>query len=146
MCVMRVAGRNFDPEAFLAATELTADLVYHAGETKSLASRPDGKRREDSGFTISVSDASWGDLAEQVRHAVRFVQEHHDVLARLRSTPGVEDMRLDFPVELRIGRNDVVFQSDYFPPELVSLAGALGFGLELSIYPRDVEQPDSMPE
>jgi hypothetical protein len=29
---------------------------------------------------------------------------------------------------------------DYFPPELVSLAGALGLGLELSIYPVDFEE------
>jgi hypothetical protein len=34
----------------------------------------------------------------------------------------------------------VFAQFDYFPPELVSLAGALGCGLEMSIYPRDLYQ------
>ena len=49
-------------------------------------------------------------------------------------------MLLDFPVDLRIDRKKVMAQCDYFPPELVSLAGALGFGIELSVYPRDLEQ------
>src|SRR5262245_28464993 len=58
-------------------------------------------------------------------------------LTVLRAAPGVEDMRLDFPLDLRIDRETVMAQFDYFPPELVSLAGALGLGLELSIYPVD---------
>ena len=49
-------------------------------------------------------------------------------------------MRLDFPVDLRIDRKNVMAQFDYFPPELVTRAGALGFGIELSVYPRDLEQ------
>ncbi len=49
-------------------------------------------------------------------------------------------MRLDFPVDLRIDRKRVMAQFDYFPPELVTRAGALGFGIELSIYPPDFEQ------
>jgi hypothetical protein len=52
----------------------------------------------------------------------------------------VEDVRLDFPLDLRIDRRTVVAQFDYFPPTLVSLAGALGIGLEVSIYPPDLEQ------
>jgi hypothetical protein len=40
---------------------------------------------------------------------------------------------------LRIDGETVMAQFDYFPPELVSLAGALGLGLELSIYPLDLE-------
>ena len=49
-------------------------------------------------------------------------------------------MRLDFPVNLRIDRETVMAQFDYFSPELVSLAGALGLGLEISIYPVDLEE------
>lgn len=51
----------------------------------------------------------------------------------------MEDIRLDFPVDLRIDRVNVMSQFDYLPPELVSLAGALGLGIEISIYPRDLE-------
>ena len=58
----------------------------------------------------------------------------------LRAAPGVDDMRLDFPVDLRIDRRKVLAQFDYFPPDLVSRAGAVGLGLELSTYPKDLEQ------
>lgn len=46
----------------------------------------------------------------------------------------VDDMRLDFPVHLRIGE-EVFAQFELFPAELVEKAGALGLGLELSMYP-----------
>ena len=44
-----------------------------------------------------------------------------------------------FPFDLRIDRQTVMAQFHYFPPELVSRAGALGLGLEISIYPQDLE-------
>jgi hypothetical protein len=40
-------------------------------------------------------------------------------------------MYLDFPVESR----DMVFQSDAFPPHLLSLLGRLNIGLVISRYP-----------
>ena len=49
-------------------------------------------------------------------------------------------MRLDFRIDLRLDRKNVMAQFDYFPPELVSRAGALGLGLELSVYPADLEE------
>ena len=139
MCVLRVTGKQFDPESSLAVSGLTADKVFHAGEPR-FSSRPKGERFAESGFRIEVSDASWASLSGQVSDAIRFLREHERDLARLRSTPGIDDMRLDFPVDLRIDRKNVMAQFDYFPPELVTRAGALGFGIELSVYPRDLEQ------
>jgi hypothetical protein len=92
------------------------------------------------GFKIDVSRGSWDSLVGQVVDAIAFLKKHKLALAKLRSIPEVEDIRLDFPLDLRIDREHVFAQFDYFPPELVSLAGALGCGLELSIYPRDLEQ------
>ncbi len=46
----------------------------------------------------------------------------------------VEDIWLAFAIELRIGRDNVVAQCDYFPPDLVRAAGILGIGIELSTY------------
>jgi len=57
----------------------------------------------------------------------------------VRVDPAVEDMRLDFPVDLRIDYQNVMAQLDHFQLELVSRAGALGLGLEISIYPVDLE-------
>ena len=137
MCVLRVTGKQFDPDSFLAGSGLTAYKVFHAGEPR-FTSRPD-ERFEVSGFRIDVSSASTT-LPGQVSDAILFLKDHEEALAKLRSTPGVEDMRLDFPLDLRIDRKTVMARFDYFPPELVSQAGALGFGIELSIYPPDFEQ------
>jgi hypothetical protein len=103
-------------------------------------SQPDGERHRLSGFTVDVSRDSMANLPGQVGDAITFLKEHEPALAMLRSAPGVDELRLDFPVDLRIDRQNVMVQFDYFPPELVSRAGALGLGLEISIYPRDLEE------
>jgi hypothetical protein len=136
MCVLRVSGKAFDAEKYLALSGLTTGRIFRAGEPR-FKSSPEGKRNQSSGFTVDVSDASWEDLRTQVQDAVAFLKEHEQGLTMLRSAPGLEDMRLDFPVDLRI---NVMAQFDYFPPELVSRAGALGLGIEISVYPRDLEE------
>ena len=72
--------------------------------------------------------------------AIAFLRRHEHALTKVRADPAVEDMRLDFRVDLRIDRQNAMAQFDYFPPELVSRAGALGLGLEISIYPADLEE------
>ena len=54
-------------------------------------------------------------------------------------------MRLDFGY----GRcPTAAVQCDYLPPELLALAGSLGIGIELSLYPadKDCEADDAEPE
>ena len=139
MCVLRVSGQRFDPSRFLARSKLKPYSVFRAGEPR-FASEPNGARHEVSGFKVKVSRRSWERLAGQVTDAVAFLKKHKRALTKLRSIREVEDIRLDFPLDLLIDRRTVFTQFDYFPPELVSLAGVLGCGLEVSIYPRDLEQ------
>ena len=139
MCVLRVSGKHFDVDGHLTPSGLAPYKVFRAGEPR-WNSRPDGERHEVSGFAVDVSRGSRSSLAGQASDAVAFLKQHGDALTVLRAAPGVEDMRLDFPLDLRIDRETVMAQYDYFPPELVSLAGALGLGLELSIYPVDLEE------
>src|SRR4030095_5129719 len=136
MCVLRVAGKQLDVDRYLALSGLTADKVFRADEPRWTSQR-DGKRNEMSGFTVEVSRGSWSNLAEQARDAIGFLKQHEAALTGLRAAPGVEDMRLDFRVDLRIDRENVMAQFDYFPPELVSLAGALGVRLYLSVFSVD---------
>ncbi len=139
MCVLRVTGKQFDADRYLALSGLSAHGVFRAGTLRS-PSNPKGRRHEVSGFVVEVSRRSWAALRGQVRDAVRFLDDHQQALLMLRAAPGVDDMRLDFPVDLRIDRRKVLAQFDYFPPDLVSRAGAVGLGLELSTYPKDLEQ------
>lgn len=138
MCVLRVTGKRFDADLHLGLSGLTACRVFRAGEPRS-QSKPEGKRNEVSGFTVDVSRYSGADFTGQVIDAIAFLKEHEQVIAKLRSSPGVDDIRLDFPIDLRIDRHNIMAQFEYFPPELVSLAGLLGLGLEMSIYPPDLE-------
>ena len=135
MCVLRVTGKGFDADLHLAQSGLTANKVFRAGEYRS-----DGKRYAVSGFGVDVSRHPGPMLSDQVPDAIAFLKQHDEVLTKLRSAPGIDDMRLDFPVDLRIDRRKVMAQFDYFPPELVARAGALGLGLEISLYPPDLEE------
>jgi len=139
MCVLRVTGKQFDADKYLALSGLSATKVFHLGEPR-FKSSPDGKCSKFSGFNVAVSDASWEGVRTQVDDAIAFLKEHEPALMMLRSAPGVEEMRLDFPVDLRIDRVNIMSQFDYFPPELISRAGALGLGIEISVYPRDLEE------
>ena len=136
-CVLRVSGTKFDPAKFLASSTLRPYAVFRAGDVKVASS---ARKHETSGFKVVVSRGSWSDLSEQVTDAVAFLRKHRKTLAKLRRVREVEDVRLDFGLDLRIDRKTTFMQFEYFPLKLVSLAGELGCGLELSIYPTDLEQ------
>jgi hypothetical protein len=104
--------------------------VYVRGEPR-LTNRPKGKRSDLSGVNVTVSRADFTNLERQIRDALAFLKKHKRDIRRAGRAVGVEQMTLDFG----IARRDVAAQFDYFPPELVSAAGQLGLGLELSQYP-----------
>ena len=84
-----------------------------------------------SGFFIQVTDG-FGRLNSHTIEAAAFLREHELELSRLSRYPGVTDLWLDF------GYNrdpDAAVQCDYLPPELLTRAGSLGIGIELSLYP-----------
>jgi hypothetical protein len=127
-------GDEFDPQAVLPALSLRPYAVFRKDERCF----PDDPRSETchsaGGFKCEVSSAD-GNLEEEIRDAAEFLKEHLDDLARLRDLPGVEWMCLDFGIYLRIDGERCVVQYDYLPPELLRLAGELGIGIELSLYP-----------
>ena len=75
----------------------------------------------------------------QIADAIRFLQQYKSDLKQLRDEYKVRDLTLDFPYYLRIGRNNVVMQRDFLPPKLIGLAGELGIGIELSLYPHTLD-------
>ena len=62
-----------------------------------------------------MSRSPWDNLAGQVADAIAFLKRHKRTLAKLRSMPEVEDIRLDFRLDLRIDRKKTFAQFDYFP-------------------------------
>ena len=128
MCVLRASGEKFDVDEFLRSSSLKPCAVHRRSEAG-----PRGAH-EASGLSIAVSGASWSNLAAQVADAERFIATHAKEIRDLVGFRGVEEVTLDFPLDLRVGAG-VAAQFDRFPPSLVRAAGELGLGLELSLYP-----------
>ena len=129
-CVLRVSGKKFASSEFAERTDLPVITVYVRGEPRLPRTRPNGEKHQTSGVNIEVSRADFSNLRLQIRHAHAFLRRYKRQLARLWRTPGVEDMTLDFGV----GERDVPAQFDYFPPDLLTAAGRLKIGIEISRY------------
>jgi hypothetical protein len=87
-------------------------------------------RIENGCAHFSVSECDFDDFPGQLRGALAFLCANAAdvvVLTQSAEANGV----LDFAVELR----DEGFQFRAFPPALVRQAGAVGLGIELSLYP-----------
>jgi hypothetical protein len=130
-CILRASGTDFEVDEFLKTSSLDALSVFHRGETQISGSSATPRRAGQSGVIVSVSTREFSDLRSQIQDAIKFLLENDRELKRLRDFPGLERMEMDFPVEDR----DVVFQSDGFPPNLLSLLGGLAIGLVISRHP-----------
>ena len=134
MCTFRASGIDFNVDAFLDASAIESCAVHHAGELK-FPSKPEGPRWTRSGFNADVSTKEWNDLPGQIEDAKAFLRRYDAELRRLGAFPGCEGMSIDFPMNLRIGTNDIAVQWDTFPAALLLLAGTLGVDITFTIYP-----------
>jgi hypothetical protein len=73
-------------------------------------------------------------LSSQVEDALNILRAQRQETVRLIAFPGVEDVRLDFLRSIRADRVRMFAQFEYLPPILLGEAGALGVGIELSLY------------
>jgi hypothetical protein len=130
-CVLRVYGRVFDVDGFLADSPWRPNPVYHRGEKRVHPRR--SEFHECSGFVLSVPgyDALGESFADQVVAALKFLDENHSECERLKAFPGIEGRILDFAVPLRV---DQPMLSNHIPLELVGAAADLGIALEVTVY------------
>jgi hypothetical protein len=131
-CVLRVYGRNFDAEGFLAASDLVIDTIHRRGERRSASSV-----HEMSGFTVLASEADGNQFQQQVQDAIALLRSRGPELARLRSYPGVEGVTLDFGCDFPFKR--VCGRYFCLPLELVKECAALHVEIEISVYGVDKE-------
>jgi hypothetical protein len=67
----------------------------------------------------------------QVRHATAFLKKHKTALRRFATYPGVEQIAVDFGIELR----NVTIHSDWLPAAFLKAAANAKVDVELSHYP-----------
>lgn len=82
---------------------------------------------------FSVSQCDFDDFPGQLRDALAFMSANEADVTLLMGSAEATGV-LDFAVEFR----DEGFQFQTFPPTLVRQAGAMGLGLELSLYPEQL--------
>lgn len=129
--VLRVSGVNFDVDAFLIGCDLPICAVKRRGEPVFPNTQPNGRRYDQSGVHVVVSDAESDEFPRQVQETLAFLKQHTVQIRRLCEFPGVASASIDFGV----ARRDVAVQCDTLPAELLRLAGTLGLDIELSQYP-----------
>ena len=130
MCVLRAWGKNFDVDRFLKRSPWKPCAIFRRGEKRGILGN---KKNAESSFNLGVSEASWLDLAAQVRDATKFIQKHKSELRRLKRFPGVEGVVLDFPVEDRMSENKMTYTIQ-IPEAFIQVAGGAGLSIEVSIY------------
>jgi hypothetical protein len=130
-CVLRVAGRDFDVDAYLLRGVLVPVSVYRRGEAR-FPTLPRARKNVLSGFSVLVSRNKLSDLADQVKDALTFLARHRRAIRALRRRKGVESATLDFGLP---HRPEVAEEGHVFPESLVRLAAELGLALELSFFP-----------
>ena len=128
--MLRACGNEFDVDACLNNCTLPVCAVMKLGEPVFPRSRPDGKKHEQTGINIDVSDADFDNYPKQVEEAISFLKAYVEQIRQLREFPGVETLTLDFG----IAQKDVPAQYIRLPNKLIQLAAALGLEIELSLY------------
>lgn len=133
--MLRIAGHDFDVDAYRQATGLTDETIFSVGRKGEpiYKSRPDKGIREWSYLSAPASDARFDQIARQKEEAFAFLTLYREQLSRCFEF-GAESAVLDFGITCRLFDSSVGAQYYYFPPELITLLGTLGFGLELSQY------------
>jgi len=135
-CVLRIIGKELKINDLLNI-KLETDSYWSKGEPR-FSRKPEGEKHLDSGAIYLVSDAEFEEFDIQIKDAIEYLKENKNQIKSILSLPGLDGSSLDFGIVWR----DVAVQSDYFPPELIKIAGELGLGIELSQYPPSEEDDE----
>ena len=135
MCVLRVYGTKLDATKFLEHSSLPAYDSWRQGELRRFGANFYGRTHDSGGFKVAVSSKEWTDLPSQIEDAVEFLETFRDDLRALVASPDVEQVWLDFPFASPASEKPPILQSVFLSPKLLALAGELGVGIEVSIYP-----------
>jgi hypothetical protein len=131
MCVLHIKSNTDSFKKFIKQSNLPIYSSHEKGGERFKGKRPP---HNDYGFSCDVSTKEWNDFPGQVEDSIKFLKNHILELKQLIESYSIDDIRLDFPVECRLVRNELFTQCDYLPPELIKLAGQVGIGIEISQY------------
>jgi hypothetical protein len=133
-CILTISGGNLNVEEFIQKTGLQPYKKFDKGEPR-IRTKPEGKQHPLSGLSLEASSADFNQLDKQIEDTIEFLRANKEKLRHISVTKEVDFATLDFGIELRIDFKRVAYQFEHFPSELLRLAGELGIGLDISLYP-----------
>ena len=134
MCVLRVYGPDFDPEAYLAGGSRLDPLEVLVPGNAVYDRRRQSGRGEERGVHVGVSDRPWSDWEGQVRDATVFLRVHRDELRALQDRPEVTTRQLDVPAESDVDERHVTAWGGRLPAEFLEAAGEAGVDVHVTVY------------
>src|SRR5579863_5284164 len=137
-CILTIRGGNLNVEEFIQKTGLQPYKKFDKGEPR-IRTKPEGKKHPLSGLSLEASSADFNQLDKQIEDTMEFLRANKEKLRHISATKEVDFATLDFGIELRIDFKRVAYQFEHFPSELLRLAGELGIGLDISLYPPTTE-------
>lgn len=130
MCILKIYSETNSFKEFAIKCSIPVFSVFDKGEFRNKS-----KTRKSAYYSISfiASEKDWDEFPEQVKDVIAYLESNYTVLKELLSTHEINNAYLDFPIYSRLN-DDVINQNDHLPRELISLAGKLNLGIEMSIY------------
>jgi hypothetical protein len=130
-CLLRICGKkSLNIDEFDFDSHLKPTTVHRKGDFDF---RKLKIKKSQILFTASNADNS--DLSKQIKDAIKFLKKNEIYLKTICLNKKIEYSALDFSFNSRINRKTVAVQHDYFPSELVRLAGNLNIAIWLTQWP-----------
>lgn len=142
MCVLRVYGPDFDPEAYLASGSGLEPLAVYVPGNPTYDRRLAKHGTTDQGFHVGVSDRDWSDWKGQVEDATAFLREHEAELRALADRSDVTSIHLDFPTEVDPEERNVIIWGGGFPVGFLEAAARAGVEAYITLYFATDEEED----
>lgn len=129
-CILRICGKKtLNVDTFVSSLHLKPSLVYRKGEYLK------NNKIEEPQLIFEVSNADTSNLEKQIKDAIKFLKAHQKDLFKVCEVNTIRTIALDFNFNSRIDKEKVAIQYDYFPSELIKLAGNLNISIWLTQWP-----------
>ncbi len=133
-CYLRISGKRMDIEKLTKKMTLKPSDIFIKGQPL-FKSKPNYKLHTTNEIIFLVSDDNFDKIDKQIKDSIKYLLKHKTQIRKLTLDKTVTYSVLDFGHDLRIGYNNIACQFDYFPHELLKLAGDLKINIASSLYP-----------
>jgi hypothetical protein len=138
-CILTLAGKDLDVDDFIKKSKLRPYKVSYKGQPR-LKTKPEGEKLTYSLLSVETSKADFSDLQKQIKDTIRYLERNKEKLTHISLTNKVQHVTLNFGIDLKVNRKNILTQSELLPSKLLKLAGDLGIDIELSLFPIDLHE------